>query len=110
MSGVVRSVVLMQTCLDAICLDAGFVRRTLAIMRVAVVVVMARVLRAVMGMRGFKGAMRHRVKGRAQQGRNSGIVMAGCVAMTEYAGITACHDDEQNGESRAYRRLIISFH
>jgi hypothetical protein len=94
--------VLVETRFGAVCLDASFVRRTFAVMRMAVVVVMARVLNAVVGMRGFEGAIRRRVKSRAQQGRDSrGPALAGFIVMVgrEYAGIATRHHYEHNGNS-----------
>jgi hypothetical protein len=61
-----------------------------------VVVVMARILNAVMGMRGFKDAIRHGVKSRAPQGGNSSIAITGFAGMSiiDHASITTCRDYE----------------
>jgi hypothetical protein len=98
MSGVMHSVVLVQTCFGAVYLDAMSVCDTFAVVCMSVIVVMACILNTVMGMRGFKGAIRHRVKSHAPQHSNC-IVITGFVMTIDHTGITTRYDYEQNSKS-----------
>lgn len=107
MSGVMGSIVLVQSSLGAICLNTGSIRRTFTVMRVSIVVVMAGITHAGMLMHSFNRATRYRVLcNTADTGKRGRRVVS---RMTK-SSITTRQCRERKSEDRCYRPSPMFFH